>query len=212
MKQSRFLLALLVTVSFSACSLVGMSSVEEPKYQVVLAAEQFELRRYEPQVLVQTVVDGDYEEAQDEAFRRLFRYISGRNDKALEISMTAPVEVSESVDSLPEQLPFENEKTESGWKMSFVLPDQFTVATTPKPTDERVVLQQREARTVAVLRYSGRWSYESQKAHAAKLSEWLTGQGLKPVSPMRAAAYDPPWTLPFLRRNEVLVDVQPRDS
>jgi len=210
---ARLPLLALVVVLQSGCSVFGIRSTEEAAYSVLREQEHYQLRQYQSLLVATTVVDSDFDEAGKQAFRRLFNYISGDNITGQEIAMTAPVIASESrVDGGEEismTVPVTGEKLDQGWRFSFVLPASYTLSSAPVPTDERVSLAQIPARKVASLQYSGSWQQAKFDANAALLLQWVQAQQLQPEGLPRVAGYDPPWTLPFLRRNEVLIDIKP---
>ena len=207
----RPLLALTV-VLLSGCSLFGIRSTEEAPYSVLQEQGQYQIRQYESLLVVTTVVDSDFDEASKQAFRLLFNYISGDNKTGQEISMTAPVIASENMMTRGEEIsmtaPVTGEKIDQGWRFSFVLPAGYTLVNAPLPIDERVSLGQIPARRVASLQYSGSWQQARFDVNAQLLLQWIQEQQLQPDSLPRVAGYDPPWTLPFLRRNEVLIDIK----
>ena len=132
--------------------------------------------------------------------------------------MTAPVLATEGVTiedaatqggKIAMTAPLIREKQSQGWRFSFVLPAGYTLANSPLPDDERVSIQQIPARKVASLQYSGSWQQVRFDINSELLLEWVSEQQMQPTSLPRVAGYDPPWTLPFLRRNEVLVDIKP---
>ena len=202
----------------SGCSLFGIRSTEEAPYSVLEEQGQYQIRQYESLLVATTIVDSDFDEAGKQAFRRLFNYISGDNKAAREIAMTAPVLATENVatgnavtdgEKIAMTAPVIREKQDRGWRLSFVLPAGYTLENSPLPNDDRVSLQQIPARKVASLQYSGSWQQERFDANSELLLQWIREQQLQPDSLPRVAGYDPPWTLPFLRRNEVLVDIKP---
>lgn len=209
--------ASVMLLSGFGCSVFGIRTTPEPAYTVVEGDGSFELRDYDDLLVAQTKVAASYDDASSTAFRRLFRYISGANSTAKDVAMTAPV-LQEQEPAPKEQEPssseiamtapvLQQETGEGGWTMAFVLPDSYTLATAPQPSDPEVVLGVLPGRRVAVLRYSGSLSEERMEQRTAELREWIATKGLQPLSEPRSAGYDPPWTLPFLRRNEVLIDV-----
>ena len=197
----------------SGCSLFGIRSTEEAPYSVLEEQGQYQIRQYQSMLVATTIVDSDFDEAGQQAFRRLFNYISGDNKAAREIAMTAPVLATENAATDGEKIamtaPVIREKQDQGWRFSFVLPTGYTLENAPLPNDERVSLQQIPARKVASLQYSGSWQQKRFDSHSELLLQWIREQQLQPESLPRVAGYDPPWTLPFLRRNEVLVDIKP---
>lgn len=196
----------------SGCSIVGISNVEEAAYTVVIKDDNFELRDYEPMVVVETTIDDDFENAGNKAFRRLFAYITGNNVANREIAMTAPViadptEMSNGMD-IAMTAPVVQEYSKGGWRYAFVLPADFTLETAPKPLADNVKLAKVDGKKVAVIQYSGFWSEENMQDKTSELNEWISSNNLISLSEPRWAGYNPPWTIPFFRRNEVLIDVQ----
>jgi len=215
---ARLPLALCVLLLQTGCSLFGIRSAEEAPYSVLEEQGQYQIRQYESMIVATTIVDSEFDEAGKQAFRRLFNYISGANKAAREIAMTAPVLATEDVTiedaatqggKIAMTAPLIREKQSQGWRFSFVLPAGYTLANSPLPDDERVSLQQIPARKVASLQYSGSWQQVRFDINSELLLEWVSEQQMQPTSLPRVAGYDPPWTLPFLRRNEVLVDIKP---
>lgn len=189
------------------------SQVEEPAYQRLAQYDGFELREYAPTVVAATEVQGDFRQSLDEGFRRLAGYIFGGNRRQQEISMTAPVSLqrtppSEQGERISMTAPVSAERQEQGWRVTFVMPSEYTLETLPQPVDERVRLEPVPARKVAVLRFSGRATEDMAEAHKAELLQRLEGQGLRATGQPVLAQYNPPWTPPFLRRNEILVPVE----
>ena len=90
---------------------------------------------------------------------------------------------------------------------SFVLPASYTLETTPLPSNPEVKLAVIPRKKVAVIRYAGSWKEQTMREKSEELDEWIQANGLKRLSKPRSARYDPPWTLPFLRRNEIMIDI-----
>ncbi|MFO7919634.1 MAG: heme-binding protein [Nioella sp.] len=188
----------------AACSVFGGAAAPEPDYDVILAEMPFELRDYGELVVATTpMTDGS-----GAAFGRLFDYISGANTGARDIAMTAPVLNTDAADGarIAMTAPVLQGR-EGAREMVFVLPDDMTPQTAPVPTDPRVSLATIPPRRVAVLRYSGFLSRRAS-TEEARLRDWLAGKGLRPTGPAEVAGYNPPWTLPAYRRNEVLIPVE----
>lgn len=191
-------------------SVLGIRTTAEPDYELVRRDGPFEIRKYRGYVLAEAVIsDASYRDAGNRAFRKLFNYISGENIKREKIAMTAPV-IAEGVnqgESIAMTAPVISEKHQTGWKYAFVLPMDFTMENAPEPKDHSIVLREIEGRMVAVMRYSGSWAHENYLEHCEKLKTWLNQNNYQSLSDPRSAAYDPPWTLPSLRRNEVMIDI-----
>lgn len=211
-KPAMAALALTAALLQSGCSVFGFQSVDEPDYRVLTAAGGFELRRYDAKVVAETVVDADFRDAGRIAFKRLFGYISGDNRASLEISMTAPVLAQPSAQTEAGKIamtaPVTGEPSTNGWRFAFVLPAEYDLSNAPQPNDERIQLKRIPAKKVAVLRYSGLWRESDYAENRMRLREWIERSGLEADSPARVASYDPPWTLPSLRRNEVMIDIK----
>lgn len=202
-------LGLVALVLLSGCSVFGVrSGYEAPDYSVSeRVGDDIEIRDYQRRLAAQT--GGD----RSEAFRRLFRYITGENrapgtDETAEIAMTTPVEVA-GAQKIAMTTPVETGGSE-GPQMRFFLPRDYAEETAPIPTDPQVSLITVPARTLAVLRFSGLGSQSTVNARKEQLMETLDGSAWQPQTEPIAFFYDPPWTLPFLRRNEVAVEVKRR--
>ena len=191
------------------CSVFGVNTVEEAGYQVRSSEGDFEIRDYAPLVMVETVVKGDWESAGSEAFGRLFRYISGDNTASSEIAMTAPVIADQSANGQRIDMTASviQEGDASGWRYRFVLPASFTYESAPKPLNETVQLVAEPAKRMAVVRFSGLSDESDVEQQSIRLLQWIESRGLTARSIPRWAGYNPPWTIPFLRRNEILVEV-----
>lgn len=190
----------------------GALAVEEPEYEVVASHGELELRRYAPMILAETRVEADFEGAGNEAFRRLFRYISGDNRAQAKIAMTAPVVQEAASRKIAMTAPVVQEADEEGWRVAFVLPAEFSWETAPLPTDSRVALRLVPERTVAALRFSGTWGEERFAEHERRLRALIAEHGLEPAGEAVSARYNPPFTPWFMRRNEVLIPVVERGS
>jgi hypothetical protein len=183
-------------------------AIEEAPYTTVEQRGDFELRQYQPYVVAETIVEGSFEEVGNEAFRRLFGYISGANRSAQSIAMTAPVEQAAASEKIAMTAPVTQEKSGDRWRVAFVLPSSYTLATAPQPTDARVTLALVPERLVASVRYSGTWSRGRYEENLQALERFIVEQGLTPTGEPVFARYNPPLMPWFLRRNEVLIPVQ----
>lgn len=199
-----------ISVSQLACSVFGIRSEETPKYQVLVKDGDFEIRSYSPYVVAKTVVKGEFDQVQEEAFRRLAGYIFGANEKKQSLSMTAPVVQKES-QKIAMTAPVVQSPSEDGWEMTFMMPSQYKLEDLPKPNDPQVLFEQVPAKLFAVIRYSGSRKKGVNDMKAADLKEWL---GRQPNYEITAgpnfAGYDPPWTLPWFRRNEMMFELLPK--
>lgn len=196
----------------SACSVVGIRTTEELKYELISQEGKYELRRYDEYFVASTSSSGSYREATRENFRKLFRYITGDNQSQEDISMTAPVELQrEQIDmTAPVQIA-EGEGHAESYSMNFVLPSEYQGAdgrVPPVPTDSTVTLQRVPAGLLAIKSFSGILRQALIDEQEELLRSWIEGRGLVAEGAVMAYGFDPPWTIPFLRRNEVSLRVR----
>jgi effector-binding domain-containing protein len=182
-------------------------ATEEAKYTLKLKEKVFELRAYEPHIIAETVVGGDFEDAGNEAFGRLFKYISGNNKSQEKVAMTTPVGQAEASQKISMTSPVGQKEQDGKWVVSFMMPASFTLETIPEPKDPNVVLRQVPERYIAAIRYSGFWSQKGYLRNKAKLQEWIKVKGLRILGEPIWARYNAPFTPWFLRRNEILFPV-----
>lgn len=195
------------------CTVVGMSNTPEPRFEVVETLDgRTEIRRYGPRAAAEVVLEGTGQTAgSNEAFRHLFRYISGDNRAGADIAMTAPVETREAAsEKIAMTVPVEMDARKDGFAMRFFLPDQYTAETAPRPTDPKVEILAIPEQTMAALTFTGFRGEEKVAAMKAALLDTLAASAWAPAGDPVAYFYDPPWSIPFLRRNEVAVPVTPR--
>ncbi|MGD9055453.1 MAG: heme-binding protein [Desulfobacterales bacterium] len=187
---------------------VEAMAIEKAKYQVVESDKNFELRQYAPHIVAETFVAGDFEAVGNVGFRRLYDYINGNNVKNQNIAMTAPVTQEAESEKIAMTAPVTQEKSQGRWRITFLMPAEYTMDTLPKPLDGLVQLKEEPGYLMAAIRYSGTWSQKRFEKNKALLQAAITKRGLKPVGQPVWARYDPPFMPWFLRRNEVLIRVQ----
>jgi hypothetical protein len=202
----RVLALSLAFLSMGACATVG---VEEPAFKVVRREAGFETRDYASVVTAETTVSGDAVKARNAGFMPLADYIFAKDRKGGKIAMTAPVTQAPR-EKIAMTAPVSQKASANGWTVAFTMPAGYTLATLPKPADPSVRLVEHPARRMAVVKFSGLAGAERMDAKRAELLKDVAEAGLKPVGDPVFAFYDPPWTLPFLRRNEVMVEVAAR--
>ena len=186
---------------------IAAMATEEAPYTVIKTDGIFELREYAPQVLAEIMVDGDLEGAGNKAFRPLFRYISGDNKAQSKIAMTAPVSQQQQGEKIAMTAPVSQQRVQGKWAVSFMMPAAYTMETLPAPDDPNITLRQVPARRVAAVRYSGFWSEEKYLLHKEKLEKWIKDNRYTVTGEPVWARYNPPFTLWFMRRNEILIPV-----
>lgn len=202
-------------ICLQGCSVFGLRSEETPKYEVLVKDENKEIRRYAPYIVATTYAEGSFKESQSKAFRLLADYIFGNNEKGSTISMTAPVVMNQQKNSserIAMTAPVTLSSVGDGWEMSFMMPAKYkSIDELPKPKDSRVSFKSIDAKTMAVMTFSGFWNEEKNEKMADQLKKWISEQGeYESTSVPKFAGYDPPWTLPFLRRNEMMIEVKKR--
>ena len=182
--QTGFVLALLLSVM-----ILKVQAIEEPAYTVEQAweVEQIEIRSYAPRVMAVTTMQGD----EDNGFSVLAGYIFGGNAEEQKIAMTAPVQQS-----------MEGER-----EMAFMMPAEYALEDLPKPENQRVMFREAPAYTAAVIQFSGWASPEKADDNWQQLRRFLIAEGIDITGDPTLNQYNPPWTLPFMRRNEIIVPV-----
>jgi len=199
-----------IIVFLTAFTAIGSDTmaIEKAKYSILEVEKDFELRQYGQQIVAETFVEGDFETVGNEGFRRLFKYISGYNKKTQSIEMTAPV--TQGMDSVKIAMtaPVGQEKNNGRWRITFLMPSEYTLETLPQPLDERVRLTQDTGRLMAAIKYSGRWSKKLYDKNKARLDDYIQKRGFTVAAEPVWARYDPPFMPWFLRRNEILIPVE----
>lgn len=194
----------------SACSVVGIRTEEQPRWESVVKDQSREIRRYSSFLAASTTVEGPFETAQNDAFRILAGYIFGKNKAREQISMTAPVRTDQRQnESIAMTAPVIQQQTGASWNMLFSMPSKYTASTLPEPLDSRIRITTIPEETLATIRFSGWSDREAFEVQSKELEAWVrSATEYEPAGPARYAGYDPPWTLPFFRRNEVMIPVR----
>ena len=197
-----------VVAALISIGAVDAMAIEEAEYEVIKQDDKFEIREYAPHILAETVVDGNLEDAGNEAFKRLFRYISGENQSRDKVAMTAPVSQQPMSEKISMTAPVSQQRVEESWAVSFMMPGSYTLETLPEPADPKVTLRQVPARQMAAVRYSGFWSEKGYLKNKLELEAWIQKMGLGIMGDPIWARYNPPFVPWFLRRNEILIPVE----
>ena len=174
-------------------------ALEEPKYQILKSNGKYEVRKYNDRLAVEVEYSNE-----DSGFRYLFNYISGENTQAEKVNMTVPVTQSVKINMTA---PVTQSKEDGKMVMQFFLPSEFTFETAPKPTNNRVSLVVLEGGVYAVIKYSGRLTEKNFQKHYEELKNYLIKDKINFIEPAIKATYDGPFTLPVLRRNEVMIKI-----
>ncbi|MFT0545543.1 SOUL family heme-binding protein [Allopusillimonas ginsengisoli] len=201
-------------------------ATEEPKFKQLALQGKFEVREYHAVVVAETVVQGAMDTASRDGFKLIANYIFGENHKGVgleqgaseKIAMTAPViaEPDTGSHAISTTTPLTTEAVgiaqtmtfATCWRIQFFMPGQYTLASLPKPNNVAVVLREIPSSRYAVIRFSGLASASSIQTKTEELWHWMSVNRLIPASAPKLARYDPPWTLPVLRRNEIQIELR----
>jgi len=209
-------------IIFLAGLLLGpkaVMAIEEPEYELIAECEDYEVRRYAPYIVAETVVSADFDRAGAAAFRILAGYIFGNNRSirpSVEIAAHSDTGVSEATGTSEKMAmtapvfsaALEAAPTEN-YLYAFVMPAGYTLENLPLPLDSRVSIREVPGRTVAVRRYSGRWHEKGFLSNAAILRKALERDGLTALGAPMFARYNAPYVPWFMRRNEVMLEISP---
>ena len=183
-----------------------MSNVEKPDYKVIQTERNIEIRQYEPMIIAEVEVDGKREDAIREGFRLIADYIFGNNTVQRDIAMTAPVQQQES-QKIAMTAPVQQQSTGRSWQISFVMPSKYSMETLPEPKNDRVRLKEIMTKKFVVVKFSGTNSNENVTEHENQLMNYIESNQIKIIDSPKYAFYNAPWTLPFMRRNEVMIEI-----
>ena len=206
-KRMLYVIILMLSINFFVLEKTSMA-IERPKYTILEKDRNFELRQYEPYIVAETFVAGNFENIGNEGFKRLAGYIFGKNRQKQKISMTAPVSQEARSEKIAMTAPVSQEAVEGQWRVTFMMPSKYSLETLPEPLDSRVKLKEEPGRLMAVWKYSGSWSQQSYEKHRSRLYAAVEDRELTPISEPVWARYDPPFKPWFMRTNEVLVPVK----
>lgn len=189
---------------------LSVRGIEQPKYSVLKKSREYEIREYDPFLTAEVVVEGRQKESLSRGFKILFDYISGRNIKQESITMTAPVMQETAVQSerIAMTAPVLQLQGEGSYRVSFMMPSRYSADTIPRPEDPAVKIVQAERKKVAVLQFAGYATEETINKKQERLNTLLQEDGHRILSSFQLAVYNPPWTPPFMRRNEIIVEIQ----
>lgn len=188
-----------------------VTNVEHAKYTVVEKHDNVEIRDYAPALVAEVEVSGERQEAIKQGFRMIADFIFGNNAPAKQVAMTAPViQQAEQNKSQPIAMtaPVLQSGSDNKWVVQFVMPSEYTLLTLPKPNNAAVKIKEIPSKRFAVLRFSGFATSDALQTQTDALKQFMVTKNLNAVSPVQYAFYNPPWTLPFMRRNEVMAEIK----
>jgi hypothetical protein len=229
--HSRFLIIFFICSLFSGVAM----AIEEPEYQILFTHENYEIRKYSPKLLAEVLVEGDMDEASSKGFRLIANYIFGNNRSvnasssqmsSEKITMTAPVtiEPQQSKETPSEKIamtaPVTIEPNNKGgemkaanqWRVSFVMPKQYTLSNIPKPVNTEIKLKEISEQYFVVYKYSGFNTLSKVQNRVDQALNWSKDRGLMIIGTPQLSRYDPPWTLPIFRRNEIMIEISKPES
>lgn len=190
----------------------AVQAIDEPTYTVVQKTEVFEVRKYEAYLVAEVLVPGPASEAGNQGFSLLGGYIFGKNKGERKLEMTAPVTQTPAAQPAPPvkldmTAPVTQAAAPGGFLVQFVMPKGYTLATLPEPLDARVKLREVPGKNVAVIRFSGSWSQSLYEQQLQVLRSALAAAGMATTGEPVLSRYNSPFSLPFLRRNEVWLNL-----
>ncbi|QWE18052.1 SOUL family heme-binding protein [Polynucleobacter corsicus] len=190
-------------------------ATEEPQFTVIEKSEPFELRTYAPQLVAEVKVEGDLDTASSQGFRLIAAFIFGQNQVSEKISMTAPVAIEAARSTkIAMTVPVgieagkDSGKGSNQWVFSFVMPSEYTMATLPKPLNPLVTIRELPAQRRAAITFSGFYNEAKVLEKTKALEEWIKTKQWQVIGNPQFARYNPPWSIPFMRRNEILITVR----
>ena len=199
-------IAVLVFLAAIVWSLFA-NNVETPDYEVVAKEGQIEIRQYDAMIVAEADVAGEREEAIGSGFRIIADYIFGNNLASKNVAMTAPVTQRPS-QNIAMTAPVTQQTVGASWKVRFVMPSEYTMATLPQPVNPEVKLIEVPASRFAAIQFSGLGNQRALDRRTEQLLDYLKQEGLSYMGEPTYAFYNAPWTLPFMRRNEVLIEIE----
>lgn len=182
------------------------SDVEQASYTIIHTDGAIEWREYAPAIVAETTVSGERKEAINEGFKRIADYIFGNNRSNQSIAMTAPV-LQQPNEKIAMTAPVLQEQQKQGWRVQFVMPASYRMDTLPTPVNSAVQLREVPRRVYAAITFSGMADSSRLQQKTAELDAYLQAKKIKATGGVVYAFYNPPWTLPLLRRNEVLIPI-----
>ena len=185
---------------------------EEAPYRTLESYEEFEIREYQPFIVAEVIVNEEFSKAGNSAFKILFDYISGNNVPRENIAMTTPVSQQavegQKIEMTTPVLQSPSDSGQAEYRFSFVMPSEYTLETLPAPANEKITIREVPGRLAAARKFTGSWSEENFDKNKITLIQSLANVDIKIIGEPEYARYNSPFTLWFLRRNEVIIAVE----
>jgi hypothetical protein len=195
----------LILIGFLAWSIIG-SRGEQPKYNVVSVKSNIEVRDYAPMIVAEVETTGEREEAISKGFSILADYIFGNNKSSAKVAMTAPV-TQQASRKIAMTAPVTQQRVDGKWQVRFMMPSNYNLSSLPQPSNAAIQLNQVPSKRYAVIRFSGIATESVLKQNLEKLQDHIRKEKIKTVSEPTYAFYNPPWTLPPMRRTEIMIKI-----
>jgi hypothetical protein len=199
---------------FSILTLLLLSNylmaVDEPEFNSTFKENNLEIREYAPKILAKVAVKGDFDEASSKGFKLLADFIFGNNisvDGSSKIDMTAPVVMEPVSEIINMTAPVITEGANKEWIVSFVMPKEYSLDTLPKPNNKNITITSLPVEKYAVIVFSGLVRKSNYDEQVSLLEKFIVKRKLKTIGLVQIARYNPPWTLPFFRRNELMIRI-----
>jgi len=183
-----------------------MSNVEHPKYQIISSDGHIQIRKYSPLIVAEVTMQGDRQKAIYAGFRLLADYIFGNNSASSKIAMTAPV-TQQKGEKIAMTAPVTQQSKGDEWTVHFTMPSKYTMDTLPKPNNQAVVLKVISAKSYIAIKFSGLATKNNITKHQDKLQDYVLEKKINTIGKPIYAFFNPPWTIPFLRRNEIMLEL-----
>ena len=188
----------------------SIMATDEPDFNLILKEDKFEIREYASKIIAQVEVVGDFDDASSKGFKILADYIFGNNkskDGNSRIEMTATVEMELLHQKINMTKPVLTEGNDNTWIVYFIMPNEFTLETLPEPNNKNIKISSIPKEKYAVIVFSGLVRESSYLEKEKLLNQFIEEKKLKTFGKIKIARYNPPWTLPFFRRNELMIKV-----
>ena len=206
--MKKLILIILASIA-SAVVLTGpiMSKVEKPKYIVNFTEVDIESRSYDSMIVAEVLIKNSREESISQGFRVLADYIFGNNVSAEKIPMTSPV-IEQKSEKIPMTAPVKQQIKDNIWSIQFIMPAQYSMDSLPKPNNNTVKIKLIPPAEYVVIKFNGKNENKNIQIHEDKLKEFIEKKDLEVKGKPIYAFYNPPWTIPILRRNEIMIEIK----
>ncbi|MFX0086539.1 MAG: heme-binding protein [Candidatus Hodarchaeota archaeon] len=201
----------ILIVAWTSLSYFTTRGIEEPKYILIKKFPEFEIREYSPYIIAYTDVFSSFNGSSTSGFRILANYIFGGNLSSKKIKMTAPVIQEPTSEKIEMTAPVIQEKSDSGYQIAFIMPQKYTLSTLPQPIDSRVKIKEVKKEIRAVYTFKG-WTTEKKVKSKQNNFIRLLEENNLVYKQIKLAQYDPPYTPPYMRKNELHATLNGFDS